>query len=42
MTSGGNNFYDFSETVPTRDITTKTEKIFLFLIGGLGLFLEWA
>jgi len=29
MTSGGNNFNDFPETVPTREIATKIEKTFL-------------
>jgi len=29
MTSGGNNFNDFPEIVPTREITTNIEKIFL-------------
>jgi len=29
MTSGGNSFSDFPEIVPTREITTKTEKTFL-------------
>ena len=29
MTSGGNNFTDFPEIVPTREITAKTEKTFL-------------
>jgi len=33
-TSGGNNFNDFPEIVPTRKITTKTEKTFLFVIHG--------
>jgi len=43
MTSGGNNFNDFPETVPTRDITSKTEKTFLvFTSVAVGLFLEWA
>jgi len=32
MTSGGNNFNDFSEIVLTREITTKIEKTFLFLV----------
>jgi len=43
MTSGGNNFNDFRESVPTTGITTKTGKIFLFLARGpaVGLFLEW-
>jgi len=26
MTSGGNNFNDYREIVPTREITTKIEK----------------
>ena len=29
MTSGGNCFNDFLETVPTSEITTKAEKTFL-------------
>ena len=29
MTPGGNNFNDFLEIVPTREITIKTEKTFL-------------
>jgi len=29
VTSGGNNFNDSPEIVPTREITTKTEKTFL-------------
>jgi len=36
MTSGGNNFNDLPETVPTREITTKKEKTFLFVVRGLG------
>jgi len=32
MTSGGNNFNDFPEIVPSREITAKTEKAFLFLV----------
>jgi len=43
MTSGGNNFNDFPEIVPTREIANKTEKTFLVLSSvavGL-LFLEW-
>ena len=43
MTSGGNNFNHFSEIVPTREITTETEKTFLvFSSVAVGLFLEWA
>ena len=43
MTSGGNNFNDFPEVVPTREITTGTEKTFLvFLSVAVGLFREWA
>ena len=43
MTSGGNNFNDFPEIVPTREITTKIEKAFLvFSSVAVGLFLEWA
>ena len=34
MTSGGNSFNDFPEIVATREITTKIEKIFLFLVRG--------
>jgi len=36
MTSCGNNFNDFPEIVPTREITTKTEKTFLILVCGRG------
>ena len=36
MTSSGNNFNDFPELVPTREITTKMEKTFLFLVNGRG------
>ena len=38
MISGGNNFNDFPEIVglPTREITTIIEKIFLFLVRGRG------
>jgi len=43
MTSGGNNFDDFPEIVPSRKIATKIEKTFLvFSSVALGLFLEWA
>ena len=43
MTSGGNNFNDFPEIVPTREITSKTEKTVIFLVRGReSLFLEWA
>jgi len=44
MTSGGNNFNDLPEIVPTREITTRTEKNFLFLVHGCvsTLFPEWA
>jgi len=43
MTFGGDNFNDFPEIVPTREITTKIEKTFLdFLSVAVGLFLEWA
>jgi len=42
VTSGGNYFNDFSEIVPTREITTKIKKIFLFSSVAVGLFLEWA
>ena len=41
MTSGGNNFNDFPEIVPTRKITTKIEKMFFSSVA-VGLFLEWA
>jgi len=34
MTSGGDSFNDFPEILPTREITTKTEKTFLFLVNG--------
>jgi len=30
MTSGGNNFIDFPEIVPPREITTKKAETFLF------------
>jgi len=40
MASGGNNFNDFLEIVPTREITIKIKKT--FLVRGVGLFLEWA
>jgi len=36
MTSGGNSCNDFPEIVPTREITTKLEKTFLFLVRGRG------
>jgi len=42
MTSGGNNFNDFPKIAPTRELTTKIEKTFLFLVRDRGLFLEWA
>jgi len=44
MTSGGNNFNDFPEIVPTREITTKIYETSLFLFSSVaaGLFLEWA
>ena len=43
MTSGDNNFNDFPDFVPTREITTKIEKTFLVLSSvAVGLFLEWA
>ena len=42
MTSGGNNFNDFPEIVPTREITTRIEKTFIvFSSVAVGLFLEW-
>jgi len=46
MTSGGNNLNNFRETVPTREITTKIEKTFIFLVRGrwpiscMGLMLQ--
>ena len=40
---GGNNFNDFPEIVPTREITNKIQKSFLvFSSAAVGLFLEWA
>ena len=36
MASGGNDFNDFPEIVPTREITTKTEKTFLVVVHGRG------
>jgi len=43
MTSAGNTFSDFPETVPTREITTKREKTFLaFSSVVVRRFLEWA
>ena len=43
MTFGGNNFNDFPEIVPTREITTKIKKtFFVFSSVAVGLFLEWA
>jgi len=43
MTSGGNNFNDFPEIVPTKEITTKKENTFLvFSSVAVGLSLEWA
>jgi len=43
MTSGGNNFNDFPETVPTREIATETGKTFLdFSVVAVGLFIKWA
>jgi len=38
MTSAGNYFNDFPEIVPTREITTKIEKIFLVLVRGRGAY----
>jgi len=32
MTSVGNSFNDFTEIIPTREITTKIEKIAFFLV----------
>jgi len=41
ITSGGNNFNDFPETVPTREITTKIEETFLaFSSVAMGLMLQ--
>jgi len=43
MTSGGSNFNDFPEIVPTGEITTKIEKTFLvFSSMAVSLFIEWA
>jgi len=43
MTSDGNNFNDFPESVPTIEITTKIQRKLLFLsFVAVGLFLEWA
>jgi len=43
MTSGGNNFNDFSEIIPTRETETKIEKtFFVFSSVAVSLFLEWA
>ena len=43
MISGGNNFNDFPEIIPTSEIATKIEKTFLvFSSVSAGLFLEWA
>ena len=43
MTSGGNNFNDFPEIVPTGEITTEIEKTFLiFSSVAVVLFLECA
>ena len=43
MTSGGNNFNDFPEIVPTGEITTKIYRIlFVFSPVADGLFFEWA
>ena len=36
MIAGGNNFNGFPEIVPTREITTIIEKIFLFVVRGRG------
>ena len=41
-TSGGNNVNNFSEIAPTREITTKIEKIFLFSSVAMSIFLKWA
>jgi len=41
--SGGNNFNDFPEIIPTSEIAAKIEKTFLvFSSVSAGLFLEWA
>jgi len=37
MTPGGNDFNDFPEILPIREITTKTEKTF-FLARGRGAY----
>ena len=43
MTSGGKCFNDFREIVPTGEITSKIEKVFLvFSSVAVGLFLECA
>jgi len=43
VTSGGNSFNDFPETVPTREITTDIGKTFVvFSSVAVGLFLEWS
>jgi len=39
MTSGGNNFNDFPEIVPTRKITSKIEDFFFSSVA-VGLFLD--
>jgi len=38
MVPGGNNFNDFPEIVPTREITAKMDKTFLFLVPSRGPF----
>ena len=44
MTSGGDSFNDVPETVPTREITNKTEKTLVVFSSAAvrGLFLAWA
>ena len=39
--AGVNEFTDFSEIVPTSEITTKMDKTFLFLVRGRGPIFEW-
>jgi len=40
ITSGGNSFNDFHKIVQITEITTKIEKIFLFLLVTVGPFIE--
>jgi len=43
MTSVGNDFNDFPETVPTTEISSNIEKIFFFFSSvAVGLLLDWA